>query len=136
MIELKLRAPRSRIPPGTCSIRCLFYIESFFSTRAIEPRVRGSRIYVSYWTLCERSERADNKLDNLACWLDLDRQPVTKYFARMAGPVAPRTTAPQLAYLLVSLLSQQDCLSLAAHCTRTLHMHTAPALKEVFCPNL
>ena len=54
----------SMVPPSTCSIRRLYCIESSFSTRANEPRVRGSHIYVSYWTLCERSERADNKLDN------------------------------------------------------------------------
>ena len=59
------------VPPSTCSIRRLYCIESSFSTRANEPRVRGSHIYVSHWTLCERSERADNKLDNLlsACSL-------------------------------------------------------------------
>ena len=51
------------VPPSTCSIRRLYCIESSFSTRANEPRVRGSHIYVSHWTLCERSERADNKLD-------------------------------------------------------------------------
>ena len=65
--KLEQRASIIVVPPSTCSIRRLYCIESSFSTRANEPRVRGSHIYVSYWTLCERSERGDNKLDNFTC---------------------------------------------------------------------